>query len=186
MCFEKASVTNLIDKLIVIPNAIDPQCGQLQIGDHLVPCMLGRSGVYENKQEGDGATPAGEFPLRRVLYRADRIAAPKSTLATTIIGESDGWCDEPNDPCYNLAVKLPYSASTEEMWREDHRYDVVVVIGYNDHPVVPGVGSAIFMHLTEDDGGPTAGCIAVSLPDMLEILKVIGPNSVVEIRVKAT
>ena len=72
------------------------------------------------------------------------------------------------------------------MWREDHRYDVVVVIGYNDHPVVPGVGSAIFMHLTEDDGGPTAGCIAVSLPDMLEILKVIGPNSVVEIRVKAT
>ncbi len=38
-----------------------------------VPCALGRAGVTAGKREGDGATPAGCFPLRRVLYRADRI-----------------------------------------------------------------------------------------------------------------
>lgn len=138
------------------------------------------------KQEGDGATPIGEFQLRRVLYRSDRVAPPKSALMATAIEESDGWCDEPNDPNYNRVIKLPYPASAEEMWRNDHRYDLVVVIGHNDNPVVPGAGSAIFLHLTEEDGGPTAGCIAVSLSDMVDILKAVGPSSVIEIRAAAS
>ncbi len=178
-------MTNLIDKLVVIPSEKNPQRGQLQIGERTVSCMLGRSGVCVTKFEGDGATPAGSFPLRQVFYRADRVNRPESALATTTISESDGWCDDPNDRCYNRAVKMPYAASAEKMWREDHRYDVVVVIGHNDNPVVPGAGSAIFLHLTEEGGGPTAGCIAVSLPDMLEILKVAAPHSVVEIRAEA-
>jgi L,D-peptidoglycan transpeptidase YkuD (ErfK/YbiS/YcfS/YnhG family) len=37
------------------------------------------------------------------------------------------------------------------MWREDHLYDLVLVLGYNDDPVVPGKGSAIFLHLARPD-----------------------------------
>ncbi len=42
----------------------------------ILRCALGRGGVRADKREGDGATPVGDLPLRRVLYRADRVAAP--------------------------------------------------------------------------------------------------------------
>jgi L,D-peptidoglycan transpeptidase YkuD (ErfK/YbiS/YcfS/YnhG family) len=56
------------------------------------------------------------------------------------------------------------------MWREDNLYDVVLVVGYNDAPVVAGKGSAIFLHLARTDYAPTAGCVALALPDLLEAL----------------
>ena len=46
----------------------------------VVPCAVGRSGVVVEKRDGDGATPAGCFALRRVLYRADRLDAPGTAL----------------------------------------------------------------------------------------------------------
>ena len=39
-------------------------------------CALGRGGIATKKREGDGITPAGTWPLRRLLYRPDRLAAP--------------------------------------------------------------------------------------------------------------
>src|SRR5436305_9593956 len=77
------------------------------------PCVLGRSGAHSDKHEGDGATPVGRFPLRRLLYRADRLAAPTTGLPIGIIARDDGWCDDAADPRYNTAVKLPYGASHE-------------------------------------------------------------------------
>ncbi|HCX14352.1 MAG TPA: hypothetical protein DGZ24_03445 [Rhodospirillaceae bacterium] len=146
--------------------------------------MLGRSGVSRDKREGDGATPAGNFKLRKVLYRADRTNKPKTSLLTTPIGENDGWCDEPGDPFYNCAVEIPYRANAESLWRKDNRYDLLVVIGYNDDPVEIGAGSAIFMHLIQDDGDPTAGCIALSLSDLSEILEVVRLDSFIEINAR--
>ena len=61
---------------------------------------------------------------------------------------------------YNRLVKLPYAASHEELWRDDHLYDLVVVLGFNDDPVVPGKGSAIFLHLAR--AGLCADRMAVS------------------------
>ena len=46
-------------------------------------------------------------------------------------------------------MKLPYPASAEHLWRDDHVYDIVAVIGFNDDPVMPGKGSAIFLHLAQ-------------------------------------
>ncbi|MHA1600811.1 MAG: L,D-transpeptidase family protein, partial [Alphaproteobacteria bacterium] len=40
------------------------------------PCAIGRGGVIREKHEGDGATPIGCWPMRRVLYRPDRVGAP--------------------------------------------------------------------------------------------------------------
>lgn len=167
--------------ITVTPDALGAQSGHLRCGDSTFRCRLGRSGVLKNKQEGDGATPAGRFALRYLLYRADRISPPKTALKKTPIGKDDGWCDEPTDAFYNRAVTLPYSASAEKMWRDDHQYDVVIVIGHNDDPVVAGGGSAVFIHLLSDDGGPTAGCIALCPNDMAEILTRVGPKTVVEI-----
>lgn len=142
----------------------------LAFDGHETRCAIGRSGISAAKREGDGASPAGTYALREGFFRPDRVTPPETALKLTPLSKDDGWCDAPDDPSYNRSVKLPYAASHEEMWREDGLYDVVVVIGYNDDPVVAGKGSAIFMHICREDYGPTAGCVAVPLGDMLTLL----------------
>jgi len=127
---------------------------------------IGRAGVAAGKREGDGATPLGLLPLRRVLYRADRLAKPRSLLAVEPIARQDGWCDDPTHPDYNRAISLPHPARHEQLWRDDPLYDLVGVLGWNDAPVAPGRGSAIFLHLATPDYAPTAGCIALALADL--------------------
>ena len=138
---------------------------------------VGRTGVKADKREGDGATPAGTYPLVSILYRPDRIAAPLSPLPVKPLTPTDGWVDEPSDVNYNRPVSLPYPASAEQMWREDGLYDALVVIGYNMEPVVPGAGSAIFLHIATPDFAPTAGCVAVQREILLELLPLLGPGS---------
>ncbi len=145
-------------------------------------CAIGRGGYSNAKQEGDGATPIGVWPLRLLYYRADRLAEPKTGLAIKPIAEDDGWCDAPDDPAYNRRVTLPYSASHEEMWREDGLYDLVVVLGHNDDPPIPGLGSAIFMHIARDGYNPTEGCIALAREDLLTVLETIALGDRIEIR----
>ncbi len=146
-------------------------------------CAIGRSGMItaSQKREGDGASPVGVWPLRRVYYRADRLPTPHTVLPVQAIAADDGWCDAPNDPRYNRPVRHPYGASAEQMWRDDAVYDVVVVLGHNDDPVVPGGGSAIFLHVAHVDYRPTEGCIALALPDLLQVLALAAPGDGLEI-----
>jgi L,D-peptidoglycan transpeptidase YkuD (ErfK/YbiS/YcfS/YnhG family) len=108
--------------------------------------------------------------MRQLLYRPDRGSVPHTALPVKPIAPDDGWCDAPGDRAYNRPVHLPYPASAEQLWREDHLYDLVVVLGYNDDPVVPGQGSAIFLHLARPDFAPTEGCVALSRDDLLTVL----------------
>lgn len=131
---------------------------------------LGRGGVRADKQEGDGATPAGLLPLRRIFYRADRIAKPRTHLPVEPIARTDGWCDDPGHRAYNTRVTLPFAARHETLWRDDPLYDLCAVLGWNDAPVVRGRGSAIFLHAARPDYAPTEGCVALALCDLLEVL----------------
>jgi L,D-peptidoglycan transpeptidase YkuD (ErfK/YbiS/YcfS/YnhG family) len=140
-------------------------------------CALGRGGIRAHKIEGDGATPVGRFPLRRVHYRPDRLDPPVTALSLRAIAPSDGWCDDPADEAYNRLVAVPYAASAERLWREDHLYDLVVELGYNDDPVVPGKGSAIFLHLIRPDWGPTDGCVAVEQTVLAALLGQVDASS---------
>jgi len=144
-------------------------------------CALGKGGVKTDKVEGDGATPTGFFALRYILYRADRIKKLDSALDIHAIGETDGWCDDPQHADYNRPVTLPFPASHEKLYRDDHIYDIIVVLGHNDSPPVPGKGSAVFFHLARDQYVPTEGCVAVNLTDMLEVLAKITPGETMEI-----
>ncbi|MEI6557415.1 MAG: L,D-transpeptidase family protein [Rhodospirillaceae bacterium] len=136
-----------------------------------VRCALGRSGIRADKREGDGATPAGRYPLRRLLFRPDRLPGPPVTgLPASPIGRDDGWCDDAADPRYNRPLPLPSAAGHERLWRDDGLYDVVVVLGHNDTPPVPGLGSAIFLHVAAPDGRPTEGCVALPLADLLALV----------------
>jgi L,D-peptidoglycan transpeptidase YkuD (ErfK/YbiS/YcfS/YnhG family) len=140
-------------------------------------CALGRGGIISTKTEGDGGTPVGRFPLRQVLFRPDRLTPPKTRLPIQALAHQSGWCDDPNSTAYNSLVKLPFSNRHEILWREDFIYDVIVVLGYNDNPVVPGKGSAIFLHVAKPGYSPTEGCVALSLEDLLYVLKSATPET---------
>lgn len=152
------------------------------MGGRSFACAIGRSGVTRNKREGDGATPMGEFPMRRIYYRADRIAKPVTALRTDPIGPRDGWCDAPGHARYNCRVRLPLNASAERLRRADPLYDIIVVLGYNDAPVQDGAGSAIFMHVAKANFSPTAGCIALARNDLLALLRICRPDSRIVVR----
>jgi L,D-peptidoglycan transpeptidase YkuD (ErfK/YbiS/YcfS/YnhG family) len=124
----------------------------------------------------------GRFPLRRVYYRPDRLVTPRTALPVLRLYPDDAWCDDPAYPLYNTKVVLPYPARTEPMWRDDHLYDVVVVLGHNDAPVVPDAGSAIFLHVAGPGYAPTEGCVALELVDLLELLRDAGSGSEIDIR----
>jgi L,D-peptidoglycan transpeptidase YkuD (ErfK/YbiS/YcfS/YnhG family) len=119
--------------------------------------------------------------MRLVLFRADRLAPLATRLPRRPIGRADGWCDEPGDPAYNRAVRLPYPGHSEALWRDDPLYDVIVTLGYNDAPVVDGRGSAIFLHVARRDFAPTAGCVALALPDLLAVLRFARPGDAVRV-----
>ena len=55
--------------------------------------------------------------------------------------------------------------------------DIVCVINYNTDPVIPGKGSAIFLHVCKDDFAATEGCIAVEKKVLIEISKQITNES---------
>lgn len=156
---------------------------QFSAAEFTFRCVAGKGGLLPaaEKREGDGASPIGVWPLRRVLYRPDRVAAPETLLPTQPIQPNDGWCDAPQDAHYNRPVTLPYPASAERMWRDDAVYDIVVILGHNDDPVVPGHGSAIFWHLAREDWRPTEGCVAVAQTDMLRALALATPGDALEI-----
>ena len=139
-------------------------------------CALGRGGISAAKREGDGATPAGVFPLRRVMFRPDRLGSPETGLPIRAIEPSDGWCDDPRDARYNQLIRLPCGAGHERLWRDDGLYDLLAVIGYNDDPIEPGRGSAIFLHVARPNYGPTEGCVALALPDLQAVLRVFRPS----------
>lgn len=151
---------------------------QATYGEKVWRAAVGRSGIAPKRTEGDGVSPVGCWPIRRVLYRADKLAsAPLSVFPTAPIAQDDGWCDAPDHPAYNRPVKLPFDASHEEMWRKDDLYDIVVVLGQNDDPVVPYAGSAVFLHIASQGYGPTAGCASMTATDLLEFLALAKPDT---------
>lgn len=157
-------------QLIVRALSGGAQRGILVCGGLHFPCALGRSGRRADKREGDGATPIGRFALRRVLYRGDRLLRPRTRLPIAALHVRDGWCDDPRDRNYNRRVRHPYPASAERLWRDDHLYDLIVVLGHNDDPRVKWRGSAIFIHVAGPGLKPTEGCVALERPHLLRLI----------------
>jgi len=147
-----------------------PSQARVQLAHSVRQAAIGRGSVRPLKREGDGGTPLGRFPVRRVLYRADRAFRPHVPLPVHAIGKADVWCDDPNDRNYNRLITLPSPRGAEGLRRSDHLYDLVLVLGYNDLPRIKGRGSAIFVHLARPGYTPTEGCIAFSRRDLLAVL----------------
>ena len=167
---------------------VDTQARALNFAEISYPCTIGKGGACaaSDKREGDGCTPRGLWPIRGVLLRPGRVR-PQTALALPWrwTRPDDGWSDDVKDPAYNRPILLPRGFSHELLQRDDAAYDIIIVLGHNDAPPVPGMGSAIFWHLqvTGEDGQPkpTEGCIAISRQDMDDILPRLKPGITMEI-----
>jgi L,D-peptidoglycan transpeptidase YkuD (ErfK/YbiS/YcfS/YnhG family) len=173
------SLMNKLDIMRVYAN------GRLNWRDREYKCSIGKSGVSDSKKEGDGATPAGRYPLREVFYRPDRLPRPNTRLPVSKLRPLIGWNDDINHINYNTKVILPHNGRVEKLWRQEHVYDLIVVIGYNDNPPARDKGSAIFIHIAKKlnklNYAATEGCIALSQESLLEILKDLSVTSQIEI-----
>ncbi|MFQ6553664.1 L,D-transpeptidase family protein [Aestuariibius insulae] len=129
------------------------------------PRTIGRSGLSQEKREGDSATPVGTHQIVGCLYRPDRISRPNDWAVP--IRPRDAWSDDPDDPDYNLMVEAPHGFSHEALKRADPLYDLILLTDWNWPFAKKGRGSAIFLHRWRRLGFPTEGCIAFR-PDHLQ------------------
>ena len=165
-------------KYITIRTRPGDKCkGILTAGNRKLLCALGRSGIGNKRGEGDGITPRGEFLLLNLMVRRERIFLNSSNFEHHKISAQDGWCDAMGDRNYNRLVKLPYPASHEKLLRDDHLYDIALVMDYNYSRHLGVGGSAIFFHLAHDDYRATEGCVAISKEHMLWLLPHISPRT---------
>jgi L,D-peptidoglycan transpeptidase YkuD (ErfK/YbiS/YcfS/YnhG family) len=144
--------------------------GFVHAGLRVVPVALGRSGIKANKREGDGGTPRGRFFPVRVWWRADRGPRPRTSLPLRRIGPADAWCEDHSDRRYNRAFGRSANEPGDRLWRDDGLYDLFVEIDHNTKPRIAGRGSAVFIHLARPGFAPTAGCIALRLPDLQKLV----------------
>ena len=144
-------------------------------------CALGLNGLTKNKQEGDLSTPIGTFHFNKIYYRADRLGHMKFIIDSAIINKNDGWCDEQKSDLYNQYIQFPFQSSAEQLYRDDHIYDIICVLNYNTSPVIPGRGSAIFLHIARPGFLTTEGCIAIERDVLIEIATNLTSNSTIVI-----
>jgi L,D-peptidoglycan transpeptidase YkuD (ErfK/YbiS/YcfS/YnhG family) len=146
------------------------------------PCSIGRGGIVRDKREADLGTPEGTWRLLWLYWRADRLACPATVLPAMALGPRQGWSETPEDPVYNRPIRHPHPFPADRMARGDGVYDICAVTDQNRDPVVPGGGSAIFVHLWRRPRWPTAGCVAFRRRDLAWILARWTPRSRLVIR----
>ncbi len=161
----------------------NPAAGTVTGLGETVAASFGKSGwaAAADKREGDGKTPLGLWPIRAALIRPDRLPAPQTRLPWRFVRETDGWSDAVDDPAYNRPVAIPHPHSHERLWREDHAYDIIIVLAHNDSPPIPGLGSAIFWHVRQGDGRPTEGCVATDRAVLARWLDAMAPGDAIRV-----
>lgn len=161
---------------------VDTAARTLTAFGETIPCLIGKAGATDtaDKREGDAMTPRGTYAIRALLVRPDKLAAPNTRLPWRWLHPSDGWSDGVRDAAYNRPVRHPHPFSAEHLWRSDGLYDLIVILGHNDTPPVPGMGSAIFLHCTAEKPY-TQGCVAVPREALLAVVEQLSPTDTIEI-----
>ncbi|MFT9848569.1 L,D-transpeptidase family protein [Aneurinibacillus sp. REN35] len=146
---------------------------------HSMPAVVGKNGyaLSSDKKEGDASSPAGMYKLGTAFG-----TAPKPTgvrIPYRPVTRQDYWIDDKSSPDYNTWVH--HEGDPRKRWKTFERlaiplYKYALVIRYNDEPVLPGKGSAIFMHIWRGPASYTAGCVALSETNLLAVLRWLDPD----------
>ena len=143
-------------------------------------CAIGKKGIGYKRKEGDLITPKGQFKIKLILYRKDRVKL-KTKLKKVAIQKNMVWCDDPKSQRYNQLVKLPFNFRHEKLYKKENIYDIVLVLNFNMSPTKKNKGSAIFIHVARNNYKKTEGCVSIRKFDLLKIVKEIKTNTKVKI-----
>jgi L,D-peptidoglycan transpeptidase YkuD (ErfK/YbiS/YcfS/YnhG family) len=150
--------------------------------------QLGRSGLSSHKREGDGSTPTGTYRLGATMYGSARDPGVKFAYHRLVCG--DWWDEDARSPTYNTfqhvvcGARPAFGGESEALWRISLQYHYFAVIEYNAHPVVPGRGSAIFIHVSAAHA--TAGCVSLPEGQLVQLLRWLRPTPAPLITIKFT
>jgi L,D-peptidoglycan transpeptidase YkuD (ErfK/YbiS/YcfS/YnhG family) len=140
---------------------------------------LGGRGVSPRRREGDRTTPVGSFGIGRTMYGVAPNPGLRYRYRRIVCG--DWWVEDPQSPYYNqfrhvpCGTRPPFRVTTGDMSESPTAYRHLAFIRFNTDPVVPGRGSAIFLHAST--GRPTLGCISLPVPQLLRTLRWLRPTS---------
>lgn len=142
---------------------------------------IGKNGITNNKKEGDGKTPLGEFELGLILVRNSNVENIHG-LKYKVITENMYWIDDPKSKYYNQLVDISKVKkdwnSAEQLIDYPIQYEYLAEIKVNPNNII-GKGSAIFLHCSKDEN--TEGCIAVHREVMRKVIENIGVNTRIKI-----
>jgi L,D-peptidoglycan transpeptidase YkuD (ErfK/YbiS/YcfS/YnhG family) len=180
--------------ILVETNTVDANIGILYILEKKetnwmtvdsFPVTLGKNGLADDhntspaatgrfKQEGDGCSPAGIFPLLFVFGYADTM---DTRMPYRAMGSNDFCIDDIDSPEYNQHVtgNKDSIGHLEIMRRTDQLYEMGIWVGYNTKPAEPGNGSCIFLHIWRNADAPTSGCTAMSETNISKLIKWLDP-----------
>jgi L,D-peptidoglycan transpeptidase YkuD (ErfK/YbiS/YcfS/YnhG family) len=160
------------------------ECGKRVLGPWRA--RVGRNGLSAHRSEGDGTTPIGSFGLGPVLYGLDPDPGVRLPYHRLVCG--DWWDGDPRSPTYNTfrhvacGTTPPFRGGSEALWRVSPAYRLFAFIRYNVAPVVPGRGSAIFLHV--DTGRATNGCVSLPLGRLRSLLRKLRPGAAVSVAIR--
>jgi L,D-peptidoglycan transpeptidase YkuD (ErfK/YbiS/YcfS/YnhG family) len=138
---------------------------------------LGGRGVSATRREGDRTTPVGSFGIGPVMYGVAPNPGVRYRYRRIVCG--DWWVEDPRSPYYNqfrhirCGATPPFRVTTGDMSESPTAYRHLAFIRFNTDPVVPGRGSAIFLHAST--GRPTLGCISLPVPQLVRTLRWLRP-----------
>ncbi len=139
---------------------------------------LGRNGLSDHHVEGDGTTPTGAYGLGPVIYGLAPDPGVRYPYHRLVCG--DWWNENAASPGYNTFQHVPCGTTPSfarsgdyGLWLSKRAYPHFVPIRYNTDPVVPGRGSAIFLHV--DWGHATHGCITLAPSRLTTVLRWLRP-----------
>ena len=144
-----------------------------------VKCAIGKRGIGNKKKEGDLITPKGQFKIKFILYRKDRVKL-KTKLKKVAIQKNMIWCDDPKSKKYNQIVRLPFKFRHEKLYKKDNTYDIVLVLNFNMNPT-KRIRGVQFLFMSQKNYKKTEGCVAIRKFEFLKIIREITVNTKVKI-----
>ena len=153
----------------------------LLYNNYRVKCSIGKRGIGEKKKEGDLITPVGDYKIKFIMFRKDKINNIQTQIKKFPINREMGWCNDPKSKKYNKLIHYPFKFDSEKLYRKDNIYDLILVLDYNMKPIKKNKGSAIFIHVAKRKYQSTLGCIGVKKIELLKIIKSLKKNTLVKI-----
>lgn len=153
-----------------------------------IPVVVGKNGMHWGigqkdyrsndtsrvKQEGDLRSPAGVYAFSKAFGYADPDSLEGLRFPYVHVTAVTQCIEDTGSAYYNRIIQGDETpsdwTSTDYMRRQDNLYEWGVFVSHNYRNALPGAGSCIFLHGWRGTSQGTAGCTAMDINLMKDIV----------------